>query len=67
MVQIGEYLERAKRKGEVPGTVLTAIRQFMAYGKETAGTAHNGYYSEGSWPYEMLKKKFIEIYEEGEK
>jgi len=40
----------------VPGTVITAVEQFLKFGKETKDKAHNGYYSEGGWPYDVLKK-----------
>ena len=40
----------------VPGTVKTAIEIFMRFGDETLNQAHNGYYSKGGWPYEILRE-----------
>lgn len=43
-------------KGEIPGNVESAIKQYLAFGDDTKNKSHNGYYSEGGWPYEILKK-----------
>lgn len=47
---------------KIPGNVVSAINLFLRYGEETKDQAHNGYYSQGGWPYETLKT-FLEVNE----
>ena len=41
---------------KIPGTVKSAIELFLELGNDTKNRTHNGYYSNGGWPYEILKK-----------
>ena len=55
----GEHEENLPTTYKLPGTVKSAIEQFLRFGDETKEVSHNGYYSGGGWPYDVLKK-FIE-------
>jgi len=35
--------------------VTQAIKQFLEFGEQTLGSAHQGYYGPGGWAYECLK------------
>jgi hypothetical protein len=52
-------------KGKIPGPVISAIEQFLRFGDETYEESHNGYYSTGGWPYEVLKE-FVSKVNKGE-
>jgi hypothetical protein len=46
----------------IPGNVRSAILQFLAFGTETKGLCHNGYYSKGGGAYDTLVK-FLKLAE----
>jgi hypothetical protein len=48
-------------KGKISGPVISAIEMFMRFGNETTGLAHNGYYGERGWPYEILKRFLSDV------
>ena len=51
------------KKHVVNGAVIAAIKLYLKFGDETSEETHNGYYAEGGWPYEQLKK-FVGTIEE---
>jgi hypothetical protein len=57
--------KRTEAAKALPGDVVSAIELFLKFGDETKGEVHNGYYSKGGWPYNILTR-FLERREENQ-
>lgn len=48
--------KNTKCSHDLPWDVKDAIKAFMRFGDKTLNVSHNGYYSDGGWPYNTLEK-----------